>query len=258
MVTHTFCSCRIALNVVTLVQKTIAVGQNHEMKRNALGGSRRYYRSWELYPGVWVDVFTRPMFIYGCEGTESRAFLQQQHGQTDFSDYERVRFTLSFFLFLQNFICNDAYSRAIDDGEWAWRRTRNTEGRGRQKARRGGWGWKRVPRNGRVIKQEKKCSPISFKAEMFPLKYLVLFTLFFVQIYKNMRNILLDLHCDLFQFQVLDEGPPIEHIIETPPTLKFIAEMVCSFKLFKLFYDDWEKIQTTSSNLKNAIKSSTK
>ncbi|VDM28159.1 unnamed protein product [Toxocara canis] len=52
--------------------------------------SRRYYRSWELHPGVWVDIFSRPMFIYGCEGSETRAFLQQQQGQTDFAEYERI------------------------------------------------------------------------------------------------------------------------------------------------------------------------
>uniref|UniRef100_F1L921 EF-hand domain-containing protein 1 n=1 Tax=Ascaris suum TaxID=6253 RepID=F1L921_ASCSU len=105
-------------DTVTLVETTSGLEGQVFLKRINLpcktSRSRRYYRSWELYPGVWVDVFTRPMFIYGCEGTESRAFLQQQHGQTDFSDYERV----------------------------------------------------------------------------------------------------------------LDEGPPIEHIIETPPTLKFIAEML--------------------------------
>ncbi|VDK49054.1 unnamed protein product [Anisakis simplex] len=81
-------------HTVSIVETTAGLEGQVFLKRVNLpckaNRSRHFYRSWELYPGIWVDVFTRPMFIYGCEGNETRLFLQQQHGQIDYSDYEHL------------------------------------------------------------------------------------------------------------------------------------------------------------------------
>lgn len=46
-----------------------------------------------MRPGQWIEVYTRPMFIYSCEGQETRYFLKQLHcGAIDFKDYEKVSF----------------------------------------------------------------------------------------------------------------------------------------------------------------------
>ncbi|PIC17307.1 hypothetical protein B9Z55_023593 [Caenorhabditis nigoni] len=48
---------------------------------------RRDYRWWDIRPGVWVDVFCRPMFVYECANDETKSFIRQQFGETDFANY---------------------------------------------------------------------------------------------------------------------------------------------------------------------------
>lgn len=50
---------------------------------------RQFYHSSEIRPGLWVEVYTRPMFIFSCEGPETRNFLKR-FGPIDFEDYEKV------------------------------------------------------------------------------------------------------------------------------------------------------------------------
>lgn len=47
-------------------------------------GIRRFYASWDFRPGVWIDVFSRPMFIYECVGEQTKQFMTQQFGEVDF------------------------------------------------------------------------------------------------------------------------------------------------------------------------------
>uniref|UniRef100_A0A1I7U0V3 DM10 domain-containing protein n=1 Tax=Caenorhabditis tropicalis TaxID=1561998 RepID=A0A1I7U0V3_9PELO len=48
---------------------------------------RRDYRWWDIRPGVWVDVFCRPMFVFECANDETKSFIRQQFGETDFANY---------------------------------------------------------------------------------------------------------------------------------------------------------------------------
>ncbi|MCP9263128.1 hypothetical protein DINM_006474 [Dirofilaria immitis] len=50
---------------------------------------RRFYHSNEIRPGLWVEVYTRPMFIFSCEGPETRNFLKR-FGPIDFESYEKA------------------------------------------------------------------------------------------------------------------------------------------------------------------------
>lgn len=48
---------------------------------------KRDYRWWDIRPGVWVDVFCRPMFVFECANDETKSFTRQQFGETDFANY---------------------------------------------------------------------------------------------------------------------------------------------------------------------------
>ncbi|CAI5455421.1 unnamed protein product [Caenorhabditis angaria] len=48
---------------------------------------RRNYRWWDIRPGVWIDVFCRPMFVFECATEETKNFIRQQFGETDFAHY---------------------------------------------------------------------------------------------------------------------------------------------------------------------------
>ena len=39
-----------------------------------------------MKPGIWIDVFKRPMYIYDCEGAATKTFLKQQFGEIEFGD----------------------------------------------------------------------------------------------------------------------------------------------------------------------------
>ncbi|CAI4222358.1 unnamed protein product [Auanema sp. JU1783] len=45
---------------------------------------KTFYRNHDFRPGVWIEVFSRPMFIFECVGYETRNFMKQQHGETEF------------------------------------------------------------------------------------------------------------------------------------------------------------------------------
>uniref|UniRef100_A0AC35UIM7 DM10 domain-containing protein n=1 Tax=Rhabditophanes sp. KR3021 TaxID=114890 RepID=A0AC35UIM7_9BILA len=47
-------------------------------------GTQRYYRSGNLYPGLWIEIYSRPMFIYDAEGKDTRQYLIQQYGDMEF------------------------------------------------------------------------------------------------------------------------------------------------------------------------------
>uniref|UniRef100_A0A1I7RK22 DM10 domain-containing protein n=2 Tax=Bursaphelenchus xylophilus TaxID=6326 RepID=A0A1I7RK22_BURXY len=40
----------------------------------------RFYRVANFRPGIWIDVFKRPMYIYDCEGEATKAYIRQQFG----------------------------------------------------------------------------------------------------------------------------------------------------------------------------------
>ncbi|KAI6209224.1 Uncharacterized domain DM10 and Protein of unknown function DUF1126 repeat-containing protein [Aphelenchoides besseyi] len=46
----------------------------------------RYYRVRNFRPGIWIEVFKRPMYIYDCEGEATREFMRQQYGESSFGD----------------------------------------------------------------------------------------------------------------------------------------------------------------------------
>uniref|UniRef100_A0A914CDT3 DM10 domain-containing protein n=1 Tax=Acrobeloides nanus TaxID=290746 RepID=A0A914CDT3_9BILA len=47
-------------------------------------GVRKFYRSVHMRPGMWIEVYKRPMFIYDCEGVSTRVYLKQQFGELDY------------------------------------------------------------------------------------------------------------------------------------------------------------------------------
>ncbi|VDO12654.1 unnamed protein product [Brugia timori] len=80
-------------DTVALVESTRGFRKQLFLKRNKLPfikeGTRQFYRSTEIRPGLWVEVYTRPMFIFSCEGLETRNFLKR-FGPVDFENYEKV------------------------------------------------------------------------------------------------------------------------------------------------------------------------
>uniref|UniRef100_A0A0R3RZ53 RNA_lig_T4_1 domain-containing protein n=1 Tax=Elaeophora elaphi TaxID=1147741 RepID=A0A0R3RZ53_9BILA len=82
-------------DTVALVESTRGFRGQLFLKRNKLPfikkDVRQFYRSSEIRPGLWVEVFTRPMFIFSCEGPQTRNFLKR-FGPIDFEDYEKVRY----------------------------------------------------------------------------------------------------------------------------------------------------------------------
>uniref|UniRef100_A0A0N5B863 Exported protein n=1 Tax=Strongyloides papillosus TaxID=174720 RepID=A0A0N5B863_STREA len=49
-------------------------------------GTEKYYRAANLYPGIWIEVYKRPMFVYGAEGEETMKYLKEQYDKLDFSN----------------------------------------------------------------------------------------------------------------------------------------------------------------------------
>ncbi|EJD76584.1 hypothetical protein LOAG_16528 [Loa loa] len=80
-------------DTVALVESTRGFRKQLFLKRNKLPfikkDVRQFYRSNEMRPGLWVEVYTRPMFIFSCEGPETRNFLKR-FGPIDFEDYEKA------------------------------------------------------------------------------------------------------------------------------------------------------------------------
>ncbi|KAL3990368.1 hypothetical protein ACH3XW_31465 [Acanthocheilonema viteae] len=80
-------------DTATLVESTRGFKGQLFLKRNKLPfikkDVRQFYRSSEIRPGLWVEVYTRPMFIFSCEGPETRNFLKR-FGPIDFEDYEKT------------------------------------------------------------------------------------------------------------------------------------------------------------------------
>ncbi|KAK6112667.1 hypothetical protein QQG55_48555 [Brugia pahangi] len=80
-------------DTVALVESTRGFRKQLFLKRNKLPfikeGTQQFYRSTEIRPGLWVEVYTRPMFIFSCEGLETRNFLKH-FGPVDFEDYEKA------------------------------------------------------------------------------------------------------------------------------------------------------------------------
>lgn len=37
-----------------------------------------------MRPGMWIEIYKRPMFIYDCEGVGTRAYLKQQFGELEY------------------------------------------------------------------------------------------------------------------------------------------------------------------------------
>ncbi|VDN59199.1 unnamed protein product [Dracunculus medinensis] len=52
--------------------------------------NKQYYRSEDFYPGAWVNVFSRPMFIFDCVGEETRKFMQNLHGTISYTDCDKI------------------------------------------------------------------------------------------------------------------------------------------------------------------------
>lgn len=61
-------------------------------------GNKQYYRSEDFYPGAWVNVFSRPMFIFDCVGEETRKFMQNLHGTISYTDCDKV-FHDAYFIY---------------------------------------------------------------------------------------------------------------------------------------------------------------
>ncbi|VDK62403.1 unnamed protein product [Onchocerca ochengi] len=81
-------------DTVALVENTCGFRGQLFLKRNKLpfikkSDARQFYRSSEMRPGLWVEVYTRPMFIFSCEGSETRNFLKR-FGPIDFENYENA------------------------------------------------------------------------------------------------------------------------------------------------------------------------
>ncbi|KAM3715967.1 EF-hand domain-containing protein [Dirofilaria immitis] len=80
-------------DTVALVENTCGFSGQLFLKRNKLPfikkDVRRFYHSNEIRPGLWVEVYTRPMFIFSCEGPETRNFLKR-FGPIDFESYEKA------------------------------------------------------------------------------------------------------------------------------------------------------------------------
>ncbi|VDN00863.1 unnamed protein product [Thelazia callipaeda] len=93
-------SVRIFHMIVHTIDDTVALVENIAglkgqlfLKRNRLPcvpkDGRRFYRCDQIRPGLWIEVYTRPMFIFSCEGSETRNFLAR-FGPIDFKDYEKI------------------------------------------------------------------------------------------------------------------------------------------------------------------------
>jgi len=66
-----------------------------------LDGIRRYYKAVHMRPGMWIEVFSRPMFVYDCEGVSTRAYLKQQFGDIDYGNCSiEVIFVMRIYKFL--------------------------------------------------------------------------------------------------------------------------------------------------------------
>uniref|UniRef100_A0AC34R9V8 DM10 domain-containing protein n=1 Tax=Panagrolaimus sp. JU765 TaxID=591449 RepID=A0AC34R9V8_9BILA len=76
---------------VTMVETTPGFGNQLFLKVDRLpyttaDGHRRYYRADKIRPGMWIDVFKRPMYIFDCDGDQTKSFLKQQFGEIQFGD----------------------------------------------------------------------------------------------------------------------------------------------------------------------------
>ncbi|KAE9548882.1 hypothetical protein FO519_007907 [Halicephalobus sp. NKZ332] len=76
---------------VTMTELTPGFGNQLFLKAEKLpyttsDGYRRYYRVDNMRPGMWIDVYKRPMYIYDCEGEPTRTFLKQQYGEIQYGD----------------------------------------------------------------------------------------------------------------------------------------------------------------------------
>uniref|UniRef100_A0A0K0DVN4 DM10 domain-containing protein n=1 Tax=Strongyloides stercoralis TaxID=6248 RepID=A0A0K0DVN4_STRER len=49
-------------------------------------GTEKYYKASNLYPGIWIEVYKRPMFIYDVEGEDARKYIMEQYGKVDFGN----------------------------------------------------------------------------------------------------------------------------------------------------------------------------
>ncbi|CAD5227967.1 unnamed protein product [Bursaphelenchus okinawaensis] len=72
-------------DTVTLIETT--PGFNNQlflkgMRLNYMNKDKinRFYRVANFRPGIWIDVFKRPMYIYDCEGEATKAYVRQQFG----------------------------------------------------------------------------------------------------------------------------------------------------------------------------------
>uniref|UniRef100_A0AC34REY5 DM10 domain-containing protein n=1 Tax=Panagrolaimus sp. JU765 TaxID=591449 RepID=A0AC34REY5_9BILA len=76
---------------VTMIETTPGFGNQLFLKVDRLpyttaDGHRRYYRADKIRPGMWIDVFKRPMYIFDCDGDQTKSFLKQQFGEIQFGD----------------------------------------------------------------------------------------------------------------------------------------------------------------------------
>ncbi|KAI6191484.1 Uncharacterized domain DM10 and Protein of unknown function DUF1126 repeat-containing protein [Aphelenchoides bicaudatus] len=46
----------------------------------------RYYHVSNFRPGIWINVFKRPMYIYDCENEATRNYIRQQFGNVSFGE----------------------------------------------------------------------------------------------------------------------------------------------------------------------------
>uniref|UniRef100_A0A0N4ZJX6 DKNYY family protein n=1 Tax=Parastrongyloides trichosuri TaxID=131310 RepID=A0A0N4ZJX6_PARTI len=78
-------------DTVTMIEKTPGYGDQLFLKGVRLiyhtsDGVQRYYRAGNLYPGMWIEVYKRPMFIYDAEGDDTIKYLKQNFGKIDFGN----------------------------------------------------------------------------------------------------------------------------------------------------------------------------
>ncbi|CEF68732.1 Uncharacterised domain DM10 and Protein of unknown function DUF1126 repeat-containing protein [Strongyloides ratti] len=78
-------------DIVTMVEMTPELKDQLFLKGVRLSyqtsdGTERYYRASNLYPGMWIEVYKRPMFIYNVEGEEAKKYIMEQFGKVDFGN----------------------------------------------------------------------------------------------------------------------------------------------------------------------------
>uniref|UniRef100_A0A7E4VHE4 EF-hand domain-containing protein 1 n=1 Tax=Panagrellus redivivus TaxID=6233 RepID=A0A7E4VHE4_PANRE len=76
---------------VTMTELTPGFGNQIFLRTDQLpyvtpDGIRRYYRAANMRPGMWIDVYHRPMYIYDVESEPTKKFIKQQYGEISFGD----------------------------------------------------------------------------------------------------------------------------------------------------------------------------